>query len=155
VARRSYAKLVALLASRTRDVAGAEDALSEAFVAALVDWPRSGVPRTPEAWLVTVARRRLIDALRRRKSAEESAGHLGLLAEERAAAAGEAPEERLALASALAHPALDPSLRVPLLLQIVYGFDAAAIGSVLRISPACMSQRLVRAKRKLREAWAA
>jgi RNA polymerase sigma-70 factor (ECF subfamily) len=153
VARRSYGKLVALLAGRTRDVAGAEDALSEAFVAALVDWPRSGVPRTPEAWLVTVARRRLIDALRRRKSAEECAGHLRLLAEEQAG--GETPEERLALAAAFAHPALDPGLRVPLLLQIVYGFDAAAIGAALRISPACMSQRLVRAKRKLREAWAA
>ena len=72
VARRSYGKLVALLASRTRDVAGAEDALAEAFASALVDWPRSGVPRTPEAWLLTVAKRRLIDATRRRKSAEDA-----------------------------------------------------------------------------------
>ena len=61
-----------LLAARTRDVAGAEDALSDAFAAALVDWPASGVPRTPEAWLLTVARRKLIDAARRRRSAEDA-----------------------------------------------------------------------------------
>ena len=57
VARASYGKLVAFLAARTRDVAGAEDALSEAFAAALVDWPQSGIPRAPETWLLTVARR--------------------------------------------------------------------------------------------------
>src|SRR3981189_2963497 len=66
VARRSYGKLVAFLAARTGDVAGAEDALSEAFAAALVDWPAGGVPDSPEAWLMAVARRRSIDALRRR-----------------------------------------------------------------------------------------
>ena len=81
VARRSYGKLVALLAARTRDVAGAEDALSEAFAAALVDWPARGVPRTPEAWLLTVARRKWIDAARRRRSAEDAAGSLRLMAE--------------------------------------------------------------------------
>ena len=68
VARRSYGKLVAFLAARTRDVAAAEDALSDAFAAALVDWPASGVPDSPEAWLMTVARRKLIDAARRRRS---------------------------------------------------------------------------------------
>ena len=68
--RQSYGKLVAYLAARTRDVAGAEDALSEAFAAALADWPRSGIPRAPEAWLLTVARRRLIDATRRRRLGE-------------------------------------------------------------------------------------
>ncbi|MCY1266594.1 hypothetical protein D9M68_136350 [compost metagenome] len=62
VARASYGKLVAFLAARTRDIAGAQDALSEAVAAALADWPRSGIPRTPEAWLMTVAKRKLIDA---------------------------------------------------------------------------------------------
>src|SRR6185436_557826 len=89
VARRSYGRLVALLAARTRDVAAAEDALSEAFAAALADWPTSGVPRSPEAWLVTVARRRWIDALRRRRSVEDAVGPLRLLAEELEAAAAE------------------------------------------------------------------
>jgi RNA polymerase sigma-70 factor (ECF subfamily) len=155
VARRSYGRLVALLAARTRDVAAAEDALSEAFAAALVDWPAHGVPRSPEAWLSTVARRKWIDATRRRRSAEEAAGHLRLLAEEiEDAAAGESglPDERLSLMFACAHPALDPGVRAPLILQTVLGFDAAAIGSAFLVSPSAMSQRLVRAKRKIREA---
>src|SRR5215475_1995927 len=86
VARRSYGKLVAYLAARTRDVAAAEDALAEAFAAALVDWPVHGVPERPEAWLSTVARRKLIDAARRRRTTAESAGHLRLVADELAAA---------------------------------------------------------------------
>ena len=68
VARRSYGKLIAFLSARTRDVAGAEDALSEAFAAALVDWPIGGAPSSPEAWLLAVARRKLIDSDRRRYS---------------------------------------------------------------------------------------
>jgi len=155
VARRSYGKLVALLAARTRDVAGAEDALSEAFAAALADWPQNGVPRTPEAWLLTVARRRIIDATRRRVSAEEGAGHVKLMAEEleaAAAAASALPDERLALMFACAHPALDPAIRAPLILQTILGFDAAAIGSAFLVSPATMAQRLVRAKHKIRAA---
>src|ERR1700692_474631 len=68
VARRSYGKLVAFLSARTGDVAAAEDALSEAFAAALADWPRKGCPANPEAWLLTVARRKLIDMARRRKN---------------------------------------------------------------------------------------
>jgi RNA polymerase sigma-70 factor (ECF subfamily) len=155
VARRSYGKLVALLASRTRDVAGAEDALAEAFASALVDWPKNGVPRTPEAWLLTVARRRLIDATRRRQSAEDGARHVKLMAEEleaAAAAESDVPDERLALMFACAHPALDPAIRAPLILQTILGFDAAAIGSAFLVSPATMSQRLVRAKHKIRAA---
>jgi RNA polymerase sigma-70 factor (ECF subfamily) len=155
VARQSYGKLVALLAARTRDVAGAEDALAEAFAAALVDWPAGGVPRSPEAWLLTVARRKWIDATRRRRSADDGSGHLQLVAEEIAAAAEEAtglPDERLALMFACAHPALDPGIRAPLILQTILGFDAAAIGSAFLVSPATMGQRLVRAKRKIREA---
>src|SRR6185295_2857 len=82
VARRSYGKLVALLAARTRDVEGAEDALADAFTAALVEWPASGVPSKPEAWLLTVARRKQIDAIRRRHSRDDAREHLRLMAEE-------------------------------------------------------------------------
>src|SRR5262249_26790720 len=82
VARASYGKLVAFLAARTRDVAGAEDALSDAFAAALADWPLHGVPDKPEAWLMTVARRKLIDSARRRRTGEDAAGHLQLMADE-------------------------------------------------------------------------
>src|ERR1700720_639446 len=70
VARRSYGKLVAFLASRTRDVAAAEDALSEAFTSALADWPVNGCPSNPEGWLLTVARRKSIDMARRRNSSK-------------------------------------------------------------------------------------
>ena len=81
VARESYGKLVAFLAARTRDVAGAEDALSDAFAAALVDWPKNGIPKNPEGWLLTVARRRQIDAVRQRRTADGAADHLRFLSE--------------------------------------------------------------------------
>jgi RNA polymerase sigma-70 factor (ECF subfamily) len=155
VARRSYGKLVALLAARTRDVAGAEDALADAFAAALADWPVHGVPGSPEAWLLTVARRRWIDAARRRRSAEGAADHLRLMADEieaAAASASELPDQRLGLMFACAHPAIDPGIRAPLILQTILGLDAAAIGSAFLVAPATMSQRLVRAKKKIREA---
>src|ERR1700727_555916 len=71
VARRRYGKLVAFLAARARDVAAAEDALSEAFAAALADWPRNGCPANPEAWLLTVARRKSIDMARRQHSSDQ------------------------------------------------------------------------------------
>lgn len=154
VARRSYGKLVAFLASRTRDVAGAEDALSEAFAAALEDWPESGVPRSPEAWLMAVARRKMIDAVRRRQSGEGAAEHLRLLAE---LAGGDEdgaqiPDDRLSLMFACAHPAIEAGIRAPLMLQTILGFDAAAIGSAFLVSPATMGQRLVRAKARIRQA---
>ena len=155
VARRSYGKLVAFLAARSGDVAGAEDALSDAFAAALVDWPASGIPDHPEAWLLTVARRKLIDAARRRRSGEGAAPQLRLLAEELEAAAASAtqiPDDRLALMFACAHPAIDPGIRAPLILQTILGFDAATIASSFLISPAAMGQRLVRAKSKIRQA---
>jgi predicted RNA polymerase sigma factor len=154
VARRSYGKLVAYLAARTRDVAGAEDALAEAFAAALMDWPLHGCPANPEAWLLTVARRKTIDAARRRGSAEAATGHLQLLAEDVDAAAAadtEIPDHRLALMFACAHPAIDPGIRAPLILQVVLGLDARLIASAFLASPAAMGKRLVRAKEKLRQ----
>jgi RNA polymerase sigma-70 factor (ECF subfamily) len=155
VARRSYGKLVAFLAARTGDVAGAEDALSDAFAAALIDWPARGIPDSPEAWLMAVARRKLIDAARRRRNHGDAAGHLRLTAEElEAAAANEThiPDDRLRLMFVCAHPAIDPVIRAPLILQTILGFDAAAIASAFLVSPATMGQRLVRAKNKIRQA---
>src|SRR5205807_6417504 len=154
-ARQSYGKLIAFLAHRLGDVAAAEDALAEAFAAALVEWPARGVPDNPEAWLLTVARRKAIDAARRRKSGAEAAGHPRLLAEELtspAASEAEIPDHRLALIFACAHPAIDPAARAPLILQTMLGFDAATIGSAFLVAPATMGQRLVRAKAKIRQA---
>ena len=155
VARRSYGKLVAILAARTRDVASAEDALSEAFASALADWPVKGAPQNPEAWLVAVARRKMVDAARRRRVGDAAADHLQLLAEELEAMAWETPpipDERLALMFACAHPAIEAGIRAPLILQTILGFDAEAIGSAFLVSPAAMGQRLARAKNKIRGA---
>ena len=155
VARASYGKLIAFLAKQTRDVAGAEDALSEAFAAALVDWPNKGVPENPEAWLMAVAKRKIIDASRRRRSGETSADHLQLMAEELEAMASQErhiPDERLALMFACAHPAIDPSIRSPLILQTILGLEAVDIGSAFLVTPAAMGQRLARAKNKIKVA---
>ena len=153
VARRSYGKLVAFLASRTHDVDAAEDALAEAFATALVDWPRRGCPSNPEAWLLTVARRKFLDSLRGSRPSLGSE-EIERMAESLAAAEREKdfPDERLGLLFACAHPAIDAPIRAPLMLQAVLGFDAARIGSMFLISPTTMGQRLVRAKQKIRQA---
>ena len=151
VARESYGKLVAFLAAPGRDVPGAEDALSEAFAAALENWPTRGVPENPEGWLVVAARRRMVDSARRRRGAEAAAGALAMIGEELAsAAAGPIPDRRLALMFACAHPAVDEAIRAPLMLQTILGLDAAAIASAFLVSPAAMGQRLARAKAKMR-----
>ena len=155
VARRSYGKLVAFLAARTHDVAAAEDALSEAFLAALADWPQNGCPDSPEAWLLTVARRRVIDAARRQATTETAATDLKILAEGLEAAAAESqeiPDRRLALLFCCANPAIEAGVRAPLMLQAVLGLDAKRIASAFLSSPAAMSKRLVRAKEKIRQA---
>jgi predicted RNA polymerase sigma factor len=154
VARRSYGKLVAFLAARTKDVAAAEDALADAFASALADWPVNGCPSNPEAWLITVARRKMLDAVRRRRSGEVATGQLQLLTEglEVAAAETAIPDHRLALMFACAHPAIEPGIRSPLILQVVLGLDAKMIASAFLLSPAAMGKRLVRAKDKIRQA---
>ena len=155
VARASYGKLVAFLSARTRDVAAAEDALGEAFAQALAHWPRDGVPQRPEAWLMTAARRRLIDAARRRSRAAEAEPALRLMTDELAEFAEEGravPDERLSLMFACAHPAIDPAVRAPLILQAVLGLDAVAIAGAFLVAPATMGQRLVRAKAKIKQA---
>ncbi len=152
VARRSYGKLVAFLAARTLDVAAAEDALAEAFATALADWPVSGCPDNPEGWLLTVARRKMIDFARRRQTSEGAAPDLRLLALNAATDAPEIPDVRLALMFACAHPAIEAAIRAPLILQVLLGVDAALIASAFLVSPAAMSQRLVRAKDKIRQA---
>jgi RNA polymerase sigma-70 factor (ECF subfamily) len=152
VARRSRSKLVAFLAARSGDVAAAEDALSDAFAAALIAWPREGCPKNPEAWLLTVARRKLVDSLRKQRESEDG-GALEQLADTMGSAEEhELPDRRLALLFACTHPAIDPGIRAPLMLQVVLGLEAAQIASAFLTSPAAMAQRLVRAKGKIRDA---
>ncbi len=155
VARASYGRLLAYLSSETRDVAGAEDALGDALIAALTTWPRDGVPRQPESWLLTAARHRLIDQARRRQVRDAHEGTLQRLADESTATAadgGTFPDRRAELLFVCAHPAIEPALHTPLMLQTVLGVDAARIAQAFLVPPATMGQRLVRAKRKIREA---
>jgi len=153
VARESYGRLVAYLSSNTRDVASAEDALSNALVAALTTWPRDGVPQNPEAWLLTAARHSFIDHLRHRQVAEASEPTLLLLREQsqEMTLSPEFPDERLKLLFVCAHPAIDPAMHTPLMLQTVLGMDAVRIAHAFLISPTTMGQRLVRAKTKIRD----
>jgi RNA polymerase sigma-70 factor, ECF subfamily len=151
VALRSRGKLIAYLAARFGDVAAAEDALSEAFASALSVWPKQGCPDNPEGWLLTAARRKLIDQIRRsRESSSEDEPEQ--LADAMIADAEGFPDRRLALLFACSHPAIDPAIRAPLMLQVVLGLEAAQIASAFLVSPTAMAQRLVRAKTKIREA---
>jgi predicted RNA polymerase sigma factor len=153
IARESYGRLVAYLSSHTRDVAGAEDALSEALIAALTAWPRDGVPRNPEAWLLTTARHSLIDFIRHQQVVFAGEPTLLLLREKPTEATLETkfPDERLKLLFVCAHPAIDPAMHTPLMLQTVLGVEAARIAGAFLISPKTMGQRLVRAKTKIRD----
>ena len=155
VARASYGRLIAYLSSETRDVAGAEDALGEALLDALTRWPADGVPERPEAWLLTAARHRLIDQARHRRVRAEHADTLRRLADGMAGTAGSGesfPDRRVELLFVCAHPAIDPAMHTPLMLQTVLGLDAALIARAFLVPPATMGQRLTRAKRKIREA---
>lgn len=153
VARESYGRLLAMLAARTRNVAAAEDALADAFAAALSAWPRGGVPEKPEAWLFAAARRKLIDSARRAQTASAAQDALILTMEElEEMGRDDAPDRRLGLLFACAHPAIEPSVRTPLMLQTVLGFSAERIAAAFLMEPTAMGQRLVRAKKKIRDA---
>lgn len=159
IARASYGKLVAILASRYSDIAGAEDALSDAFAAALSHWPKTGIPENPEAWLITTAQNRQKD---KHKAAyvktnagslddenfEMTAGAIDLFEFEQS----EIPDKRLQLLFACAHPAIDATIHTPLMLQAVLGLEASQIASAYLMPSATLAQRLVRAKRKIKTA---
>src|SRR5215467_2229702 len=155
VARDSYGRLVAYIAARTGNIADAQDALSEALVAALETWPTNGVPDKPDAWLMRVAHNWVIDASRREHTRRDAEPLLLQLAEEAESSAENDdffPDERLKLLFVCAHPAIDVAARTPLMLQVVLGIDASKIASAFLVSPVGMSQRLVRSKTKIREA---
>lgn len=149
-ARASYGKLIAMLAARSGDIAAAEDALAEAFISALRTWPIKGVPARPEAWLLTVARNRGTDVARRdaRMVVTDEVPEM----KDDLTDADTIEDERLKLMFVCAHPAIDETLRTPLMLQVVLGAQAADIARVFVVPPATMAQRLVRVKRKIKAA---
>lgn len=149
-ARASYGKLIAILAKRSGDIASAEDALADAFARALKSWPETGVPDNPEAWLLTAARNRMTDAQRRLLRFPETDTIPDM--PEPATTADAMPDQRLSLMMVCAHPALPADLHTPLMLQTVLGIEAADIARAFVVTPSAMAQRLVRAKRKIRDA---
>ncbi len=140
-----------MLAARSGDIAAAEDAIADALERALTRWPAEGVPANPEGWVLTVARNRLRDhwkshAYRMTDPLPEivcDANDLDVDA---------IPDRRLELMLACAHPAIAANCRTPLMLQTVLGVDAAAIAEAFAVPAATMAQRLVRVKRRIREA---
>ena len=153
VARDSYGRLLAVLAAPTRDIAAAEDALADAFERALARWPDEGTPANPEGWLLTVARNRLRDVwkssgYRMTETLNEIEYASTPLDDDMPAI----PDRRLELMLVCAHPAIAPNIRTPLMLQSVLGVEAAAIATAFAVEPATMAQRLVRAKKRIRDA---
>ncbi|MEM6479473.1 MAG: sigma factor, partial [Pseudomonadota bacterium] len=154
VMRASYGRLLAILSSRTRDILLAEDALSDAFAKALIHWPRE-MPQNPEGWLLTVARNRLTD-MARRDARMEFHEDVPAAADEGAEKAPDGfPDERLKLMFVCAHPAIDARIHTPMMLQTVLGLDAQVIAQAFLLPHATMAKRLVRAKRKIRDAGVA
>lgn len=154
VARRSYGRLLAILSAPSGDIELAEDCLAEAFAQALRVWPERGIPSNPEAWLLTAARNRRRDVHRSaaHRRVEALDGHLDRWATSAAGDPQSIPDRRLALLFVCAHPAIDEAVRAPLMLQTVLGFEAREIANVFVVPTATMAQRLVRAKRRIREA---
>lgn len=157
-ARTSRAQLVAVLAAAHGDLALAEDAVAVAFERALVTWPRDGVPRNPEGWLLTVARNAQRDRWKssayRTSAPLEAATEVGVdrMTPFESVDLDEIPDRRLALLFTCAHPAIDPAVRTPLMLQVVLGFDAAAIAAALAVPTPTVAKRLTRAKKRIRDA---
>jgi RNA polymerase sigma-70 factor (ECF subfamily) len=154
VARTSYGRLLALLAAGTRDLALAEDVLADAFERALSTWPATGVPDNAEAWLLTVARNRLRDvvgsaAARTSVPLDTDDRRLAVLM---AVDPDAVPDRRLELLFVCAHPAIDRAIRTPLMLNTVLGIDAARIAAAFALPRTTLAQRLVRAKRRIRDA---
>ncbi|HNG60798.1 MAG TPA: sigma factor [Cellvibrionaceae bacterium] len=154
VARSAYGRLVAWLAVQWRDIAAAEDALADAFVKALQTWPRDGIPTHPDAWLLTVAKRELLQKHRREKFLQDSRftamfsdisdeGGIEHLAQA-------LPDYRLSLMLTCASPAIEETVRMPLMLQTVLGLRVDEIAPALLLSPGSLAQRLVRAKLRIK-----
>ncbi|WP_282942787.1 DUF6596 domain-containing protein [Paenibacillus sp. RC67] len=149
----SYGRIISYLAVNWRDLEAVEDALGDALVSALESWPQTGIPDKPEAWLLKVARRRLMDRARRDRVSERALPALLAMSEEAQnmdSTEPSFPDERLKMMFLCSHPEIDPSIHTPLMLQTVLGIDASRIATAFVVKPSTMGQRLTRAKAKIR-----
>ncbi|MGI8827918.1 MAG: RNA polymerase sigma factor [Chloroflexota bacterium] len=161
VFREESGRILAALIASTRDFTLAEDALQDASIAALQQWPNAGIPHNPAAWLSSIARRKAIDRLRRDATLAHKREQLQGLAALEQAGAGEPddedaetafPDERLKLLFTCCHPALPPEARVALTLRTLGGLSTPEVAAAFLVPAPTMAQRLVRAQRKIRDA---
>jgi RNA polymerase sigma-70 factor (ECF subfamily) len=146
------ARVFAVLVQATRDIEVAEDALQDAFVAALDVWPREGLPRSPAAWLTRVGRNFAVSIRRHEGVVADAREVIAERLDPSPPADNDIPDERLALIFCACHPALSEEARIALTLQVMCGLPTPAIGRLFLVPEATVAQRLVRAKRKIREA---
>ncbi len=153
VFREEHGRAVAVLARVFGDLDIAEDAVQEAFVAAVERWPVDGMPPSPSGWIITTARRRAIDRLRREANRNDKHAQAALLLEqEEPREEGPVSDDRLRLIFTCCHPALSPAARVALTLRMLGGLTTPEIARAFLVPEPTMAQRLVRAKGKIRAA---
>ncbi|MFG3698035.1 RNA polymerase sigma factor [Micromonospora sp. NPDC047620] len=151
--RAEYGRAVAVLVRLLGDIDLAEEAVQEAFTVAVARWPETGPPPSPAGWIITTARNRAIDRLRREASRADRHAQAALL-HTHDVPAGEGPvrDDRLRLIFTCCHPALNPAARVALTLRLLGGLTTAEIARAFLVPEATMAQRIVRAKAKIRDA---
>jgi len=153
VYREEFGRAVSILIRVLGDFQLAEDAVQDAFASALERWPREGMPRNPGAWIVTTAKNRAIDRLRRDRTFRQKAEALARLEAFDAPEdeVSSIPDDRLALVFTCCHPALPPEARVALTLREVAGLTTPEIARAFLVAEPALAQRLVRAKRRIRD----
>jgi RNA polymerase sigma-70 factor (ECF subfamily) len=152
VFREEYGRAVAVLVRSFGDIAIAEEAVQDAFVAAVETWPAAGVPPSPAGWIITTARRRAIDRLRREASRDDRHAQAALLHEREAVEDPVVEDDRLRLIFTCCHPALAPQAQVALTLRLLGGLTTGEIARAFLVPESTMAQRIVRAKGKIRDA---
>ena len=153
VFREEYGRAVAVLVRHFGDIDLAEDAVQDAFTAAVQRWPSTGIPPSPAGWIITTARNRAIDRLRRESSRDERHAQAALLLSNEPSPEEDAvPDDRLRLMFTCCHPALAPAAQVALTLRLLGGLTTAEIARAFLVPESTMAQRLVRAKGKIRDA---
>src|ERR1700716_2957496 len=153
VFREEYGRAVSVLAGLFGDIGIAEEAVQDAFTAAVQRWPSTGLPPSPAGWIITTARNRAIDRLRREASREDRHAHSVLLhARDEPAEEGPVRDDRLRLIFTCCHPALATGVQVALTLRLLGGLTTAEIARAFLVPEPTIAQRLVRAKGKIRDA---